>query len=162
MVSKRTGMVLLVAGGAFYIVGGLAAGFILGGLLAFMGGLSGQSMTTQANTALATYFGWGLFTGVLIIIGGLLVNSPSGRRRKIGGALAIIMALIGIINTLAGLVIGFVLTLVGAIIGLTYKEPEATQEAQVTIEKVKVRCPSCGHLNEETATFCQSCGAKLK
>lgn len=160
MVSKRTGMALLIAGGAFYIVGGLAAGFILGGLIAFTGGLSGRSMTTEANTALTTYFGWGLFTGVLIIIGGLLVNSPSGRRRKIGGALAIIMALIGIINTIAGLVIGFVLTLVGAIVGLTYKEPEATP--QVTSEKVKVRCQSCGHLNEETATFCQSCGAKLK
>ncbi len=156
-------MVLLIAGGAFYIVGGLTAGFILGGLIAFMGGLSGQSMTTEANTALATYLGIGLFTGILIIIGGLLVNSPSGTRRKIGGALAIIMALIGIINTMAGLVVGFVLTLVGAIVGLTYKEPEATQQAQqVTIEKVKVRCQSCGHLNEETATFCQGCGAKLK
>jgi hypothetical protein len=153
-------MILLITGGAFYIVGGLAAGFILGGLIAFTGGLAGTSRIAEANAAVATYFGWGLSTGVLIIIGGLLVNSPSGKRRKIGGALAIIMALIGIINTLAGLAIGFVLTLVGAIIGLTYKEPEATQ--QVTSEKIKVRCQSCGHLNEETATFCQSCGAKLK
>jgi hypothetical protein len=110
MVSKRTAMALIIAGGAFYIVGGLAAGFVLGGLIAFAGGLAGKSTTNEANTALATYLGWGLFTGIPIIIGGILVNSTSGKRRKIGGALAIVMALIGIINTFAGLAIGFVLT----------------------------------------------------
>jgi hypothetical protein len=160
LVSKRTAMALLIAGGAFYIVGGLTAGVVLGGLIAFAGGLTGKSTTSEAYTALATYFGWGLFTGIPIIIGGVLVNSNSGKRRKVGGALAIAMAVIGIINTFAGLVVGFVLALVGAIVGLTYKEPAVS--APTITEKIKVRCPNCGNLNEETAQFCQACGAKLR
>jgi hypothetical protein len=161
LVSKRTAMALLIAGGAFYIVGGLAAGTILAALVAFGSGLAGTSGTTQENAALATFFGWGLFTGIPIIIGGILVNSTSSKLRKIGGALAIVMALVGIINTIAGLIIGFVLTLVGSIVGFTYKEPEVAQPTPTT-EKIKVRCPACANLNEETAQFCQGCGAKLR
>jgi hypothetical protein len=124
LVSKRIAMGLLIAGGAFYIVGGLAAGFLVGGLIAFSAGLAGRPTPSEANMAMATYLGWGLFTGIPIIIGGLLVNSASGTRRKIGGALAIVMGLVGLINTFAGLAVGFVLTLVGAILGLVYKEPD--------------------------------------
>ena len=157
-------MALLIAGGAFYIVGGIVAGMIVGGLMVFSGALSGQSMTAQASGVLATSIGFGLLTGVLIIIGGVMVNSGSRKVRIIGGVLAITMSVIGLVNTAAGLVIGFVLTLVGAIVGITHKEPEGAPQAarQVTVERVKVRCTSCGHLNEDESTFCRACGAKLK
>lgn len=30
-----------------------------------------------------------------------------------------------------------------------------------TVEVVKVRCPECAHLNDETAKFCEECGHRL-
>lgn len=120
--NKKTCMILMVVGGAFYIIGGLAATFLVAALGGIAVGLTGSpEVARQAQEAMVTAIITGFISGVLIIVGGVLVNSEIRSRRVIGGALGIIGALIGIMNTFAGLLIGLVLTLVGVIGGITYK-----------------------------------------
>lgn len=120
---KRTSMILMVIGGAFYIVGGAVAYFIVATVGGAVVGLTGNTnFAKQTTETMSTVVATGLISGALIIIGGVLVNSESRRNRIVGGVLGILGALIGIINTLAGLIVGLVLTLVGAIGGMTYKE----------------------------------------
>jgi hypothetical protein len=118
---KKTAMILTLVGGIFYVIGGLLAGLVVGGLTAFTGGLTGNPQALQeASNHFATIFGTGLITGIIIIIGSVMINSNSSKLRKVGGIIAIIMALLGIVNTLGGLLIGFILTMVGSIYGITY------------------------------------------
>ncbi|MEM1702942.1 MAG: hypothetical protein QXQ31_02685 [Zestosphaera sp.] len=120
--NKKTCMILMIVGGAFYIVGGFVATLVVGALGGLTAGLTGSpEIAKRAQEAMTAVIATGFISGILIIIGGVLVNSEVRSRRIIGGALGIIGALIGIINTFAGLVIGLVLTLVGAVGGITYK-----------------------------------------
>ncbi|MEM4570463.1 MAG: hypothetical protein QXE66_04050 [Desulfurococcaceae archaeon] len=120
--NKRTCMILMVAGGAFYVAGGFVASLLVGVLGGFAAGLTGSPEVAKwtRETVTAT-IGVGAVSGTLIIIGGLLVNSEVRSRRIVGSALGIIGALIGVANTFAGLIVGLVLTLIGAVGGITYK-----------------------------------------
>ncbi|MEM4873664.1 MAG: hypothetical protein QXY35_09410 [Thermofilaceae archaeon] len=120
--NKRTCMILMVAGGAFYVAGGFVASLLVGVLGGFAAGLTGSPEVAKwTRETVAATIAVGAVSGTLIIIGGVLVNSEVRSRRIVGSALGIIGALIGIANTFAGLIVGLVLTLVGAVGGITYK-----------------------------------------
>jgi len=83
----------------------------------------GESMTTLFNNLL-----WplvdisavvGLVTGVSIIAGGILMQSADHLRRRMGYRLTLLMAIVGFVNTIGGLVFGFILALVGFFLGRT-------------------------------------------
>lgn len=120
--NKRTCMILMVAGGAFYVAGGFVASLLVGVLGGFAAGLTGSPEVAKwTRETVAATIAVGAVSGTLIIIGGVLVNSEVRSRRIVGSALGIIGALIGVANTFAGLIVGLVLTLVGAVGGITYK-----------------------------------------
>jgi hypothetical protein len=130
VVSKTAAMVLTIIGGVFYIMGGFIAGAIVWAALGSLSVLLGSPNPTEvATSALMTSIEVGLFSGIIIIIGGVLIHARSRKVRVIGGVLAIVGMLVGIINTFGGLLIGLILTLLGSIFGFLYKEPEppATQ-----------------------------------
>jgi len=166
MVDKKTAMILTLVGGTFYIVGGLVAGLFAEGLTAFTGGLTGNSNAmNDASGAFATIFAVGLITGIFIIISSLLINSNTSAYRKIGGVLAIIMALIGIIDTVGGLLIGFVMVLAGSIFGLTYHEIKPSQMTvplSVPPSTKQYCCKICGAGVSPNQRYCPQCGRQLE
>lgn len=120
---KRTAMILMVAGGAFYIAGGVVMAYIITVLKGIETGLRGGGSQEDLWTAVTPIIITGFVTGLLIIIGGVLVNSENRRNRVIGGVLGIVMALLGAVNTLGGLIVGILLSIIGSAAGLTYKHP---------------------------------------
>jgi hypothetical protein len=136
VVSKQIAAVLTIIGGVMYLLGGLFETIIYAaeseGPLAFVStpGVSifGSFQASEAapasnglNSTAVVILLLGLVTGICIIVGGALINSESGRRRKVGGILAIVMMGVGAITTLGGFVIGFIFVLTGSVLGLTYK-----------------------------------------
>jgi hypothetical protein len=129
----RTAVILLIAGGAFYIVGGFAAAMLVGAIGAFVGGLGAKGAAAQAQQTATIAIATGLLSGVTIIISAILANTGSKTKVRIGAILAIVFSLIGIINTLGGLLIGLVLVIVGSVLALIWKPEEVrTQSAQAT------------------------------
>lgn len=121
----------------------------------------------------------GLITGALIIFGGWLINSESPGRRKAGAIVAIVMALLGGLTTLGGLVIGFVLACIGVYLALTYKSSGRMviglgPMASVTLGSQDTSsfggpagtgplnyCTKCGSQIRPGSVFCGACGARL-
>ena len=182
MVSKQVGAIFVILGGVFYIFGSFAGAFlsaILSGLsygYSSYYGLSSTSPLSTAGEAALLVFVFGIFSGILIIVGGALINSESPDRRKSGGILAIAMMVIGAIPAVGGLIIGFLFTLVGSVIGLTYKgapeiiigtmpmaAPSVTSGVtEPRVGKAGTRfCIRCGMALHEGATYCGSCGAPV-
>ncbi len=181
MVSKQLGSVLAIIGGVFYIIGSLIGGLAIAGFLAGFYGVARPGSISPFGTfslggfdaaiAIATLFG--LFTGVMIIVGGAMLNSDSPGRRKSGGILAISMMVIGAVPTLGGVGFGFILTLIGGVLGLTYKEglaPVGYPPAQSTPPGVPIPagspmgqkfCTRCGSAIPFGAMFCGNCGAAI-
>ncbi|RFA94878.1 hypothetical protein CGL51_09040 [Pyrobaculum aerophilum] len=118
---KRTAMILMIAGGAFYIAGGVVGAYVIAVLKGVEMGLVGGS-EEEVWAAITPVIATGLVTGLLIVLGGVLVNSESRKNRVIGSILGIVMALLGAINTFGGLIIGIVLAFIGSVAGLTYKQ----------------------------------------
>jgi hypothetical protein len=173
LVSKQVGAVFTILGGAFYIIGALLGTFVfaLFGAIASFSNTSGISTAGVAD-AVAAVFLFGVFTGVLIIVGGVLLNSDSSGRRKSGGILAIAMMVIGAAPTLGGLLIGFVFTLVGTVVGLTYKgepdliigmrpmPPQASVGGSTSRQSLNY-CIKCGSPLHTGSVYCGVCGAEV-
>ncbi|MFZ0700077.1 MAG: DUF6114 domain-containing protein [Thermoplasmata archaeon] len=157
-----------------------AFGFsIAGGVLIFLAGLILAAIATfvsavSHNPGILALGWFGCICGILIIAFAAVFHSrPSFT--KVGGALVIVFAIIGIPFTFGGFVIGFVLALVGGILAIVWKPtpptpaivyataPPTSGMERHTIERqvVKVRCRYCGNLTDEVAGKCASCGAKL-
>lgn len=122
----RSAVISLIAGGAFYVVGGFGAAMVVGVMGAFAGGLGAKGLAAEAQQVATTAIATGLLTGVVIILGAILANTGSKTKVRIGASLAIIFALIGLGNTFGGLLIGLVLVIVGSVLALIWK-PEETQ-----------------------------------
>jgi hypothetical protein len=90
----------------------------------------------------------------------------------------IIFAILGFIigkskgRTLQGLLLGALLGIVGVIIIAVLKSKKETFDNSVSSvpyqniyinnsQSVKVRCPKCSTLAEESSTFCPSCGSRM-
>lgn len=105
----------------------------------------------------------------------LLLKYPSLRK-----ALGFILIIMGILLSISGIgaIIGIPMIIFGAIlffVGQKKQEhvPVQSQQQQnqnqtinniigQTQEKIMIRCPSCGKLNEVNNSFCISCGKNLK
>jgi len=126
LVGKQIAAILTILGGVFYVFGSYFSPDIF---FEFFG-VVGYSPADVVATAALVYgfFAYGLFTAVLIIVGGAFLNSDRASRRKAGGKLALVMLVLRAIPDVAGLFIGFILALLGAGIGLDFKEnsPDTT------------------------------------
>lgn len=120
----RSAVISLIAGGAFYVVGGFAAAMLVGALGALVGGLGAKGVAAQAQQAATAAIATGLLSGVVIILGAILANTGSKTKVRIGAILALIFALIGLGNTFGGLLIGLVLVIVGSVLALIWKTEE--------------------------------------
>ncbi len=104
--TKKVAMILTIAGGVFYIIGGLLG---LGGLFAGIVRI-------------------GLVAGPVIITGGMLVNSNSRKVRVAAGVLAIVGVIFAGVYGCGGLIAGLALTLTGSISGLRFRESNPVQQ----------------------------------
>jgi uncharacterized membrane protein (UPF0136 family) len=121
--SKNIPIYLSVIGGAFYIIGGLVAYFIVISLGGFLSGLNAPGYTEGSVLSEAGFlFAFGAIIGLIIIIVSLtLLRSEKLRNRRIGLIINIIVAILGAINTLGGLLIGLILVIVGSVMAVTKK-----------------------------------------
>jgi len=160
-----------------------------------MGSACASSSTSSSSTTLLSgsgldslgyvVAGFGVFAGIMIIIGGILFRSPLPDRRKIGGILAAVMILLGGLATLGGLVIGFFLAAIGVYLGLTYKasgrgmtfglgpvgsvtlgsnSPVASSGPLTTAPAGPGPlnyCIKCGSQLRPGSVFCGACGARV-
>jgi hypothetical protein len=195
---NSTAVIFTLVGGAFYLVGGALVALLAGDLSSSLNGLSGFSglssfgLTSGSTTVDASGVSdvvylvgaFGIISGALIIVGGVLLQSPYPNRRKAGGILAVVMAFIGALPALGGLFIGFVFTLIGGYLGLTYKAanpnlvvglgpvgsltlgPQRSAVAPGGSVTEAGRgplnyCIKCGSRLRDGAVFCGACGARV-
>ncbi len=182
-----TASVLTIIGGVFYVIGGVvvaAAVGSIGGLFSGSGGLftglpiAGGNSTALSSSGLATIgyavAGFGIISGFLIILGGVLFTSRNPGRRKLGGILTVVMMLLGGLATLGGLVIGFILTSIGAYVGLTSKGGRVAARAGPLGAVIGGQegptgtgggptnyCVRCGSKLKDGAVFCGACGERI-
>ncbi len=69
----------------------------------------------------------GIVSGILVIVGAIMINSGKLRRVKIGGIIAIIFSIASIFAG-GGLFIGLILGLIGGILALIWKPKEAVEK----------------------------------
>lgn len=116
-----TVVILLIVGGAFYIIGGIVAAFVVGALSAVLTGLGAEKATAGAQQAMTAAIATGFISGGAIIVGAVLANTGSKTKVRVGAIVAIVFGIIGIGNTFGGLILGFVLTIAGGILALIWK-----------------------------------------
>lgn len=103
---------------------------------------------------------WLIVLGLpIIIVLALAVAFPAFRK-----ALGIVLMFVGIVVTLLVPFIGWVFGIPTLFIGALFffagrRRMQVVQP--VAPERVKVRCQACKALNDESAKFCVSCGARL-
>jgi hypothetical protein len=196
---NSTAVILTVVGGVFYVIGGALVALLAAALSSTFNGLSltGLSgLTTTATTAptvdttgindlIYAVGGFGIVTGIMIIVGGILLKSESPNRRKAGGILAVVMMFLGALPSLGGLLVGFILTAIGGYMGLTYKATRSNmvvglgpvgsvtlgppmRSGQVTADSPSDAgrgplnyCIKCGSRLRDGAVFCGACGARV-
>lgn len=164
----------------------------LGNLSNFgLGNIPGLNMTTTSTVGISgindlvyAVGSFGILAGVLIIVGGVLLQSETSNRRKAGGILAIVMMFVGALPALGGLLIGFILTAIGGYMGLTYKATRSNLTVglgpvgSITLGQQSAShpaadapseagrgplnyCIKCGSRLRDGAVFCGACGARV-
>ena len=120
MAEKPTAaFVLSLIGGIFVILGALLW-VSIGSVLAFLSLDIGLNATMMGVV--------GLIFGLIMIVGGVMmyVRPP---QHVMWGAIVLILAIVSIPFSFAGLLIGFILGLVGGILGLVFKPAPAMPAA---------------------------------
>lgn len=120
---RSTAAILGAIGGAMYIMGGITAAYIIAVLSGIDAGLSNcQSLAQQGASDVNFALAFGFIMGTIIIALSIgMLRSENKRIRQIGGALVIIVALLGAINTFGGLIVGIILSIAGAVGAMTSK-----------------------------------------
>ncbi|BDC18799.1 hypothetical protein [Acidianus sp. HS-5] len=118
-----TSAILGAIGGAMYIIGGIVAAYAIAALYGFGAGLANsQSLAKEGASDANFLLAFGFVIGIIIIALSVgMLRSQNRKMRQIGGILIIVVALLGAINTLGGLVIGIILSIAGAVGAMTYK-----------------------------------------
>jgi len=182
LAGKQIAAVFTILGGVLYVFGSIVGGFLFGSLLGFASGFGsisnparGFSLANAGAIALGVFV-FGIFAAILIIVGGALLNSDQGPRRKAGGILALVTMVLGAVPDIGGFFIGFVFVLVGSVLGLTYKEtsPDLTIGIAQTNPVYGPQgprtsagtspgqfCIKCGKQLYEGAVFCKYCGSPV-
>lgn len=120
MAEKPTAaFVLSLIGGIIYLL----IGVLVAVVVAFLGSISGLPGFRMAGFAMAGIGGIGLVSGILMIVGAVMMNSSAKSRVQAGSIIVLVFTLVGALFTLGGLLVGFVLALVGSILGLTWRPP---------------------------------------
>ena len=179
----------------FYVIGGLlvvllasSVSSMLNGIGDPFSGLPGYSVpsldTSGVSGLVYLVGGFGILAGVLIIAGGVLLESGNPSRRKAGGIIAVVMVFLGALPTVGGLFIGFVFGLIGGYLGLTYRStrsnftvglgpvgsvtlgPQAGANPSADVPHGAGRgplnyCIKCGSRLRDGAVFCGACGARV-
>jgi hypothetical protein len=180
LVSKQIAAVLTIIGGVFYLFGSVVGSLMSALFSSFSyfrnpSNLTSHSISSSAALAVLVF---GLICGIMMIVGGALINSDESVRRKSGGILALATMVIGAVPDVGGLGIGFFLALVGGVLGLTYKpnEPDIilgmTQESPAPVAAPQPSpyqmsktsggyCIKCGKQLHEGAIFCKYCGSPV-
>jgi hypothetical protein len=111
MAEKPTAaFILSLLGGIFYLLVGIGLAAI-SSVFAFV---------PMAGLAIAAIAGIGLLSGILMIVGAVMMNTSNKSRVRTGSILVLVFTLVGAIFTAGGAVIGFILALIGSILGLTW------------------------------------------
>jgi len=123
-VSERpiAAFVLSLIGGILYLI----AGIILALIGAFIGFLFSVFGAIGPGILISTLLALGLISGIIIIVGSVILFSNKRQNVVAGSILVLVFAIIGGFGTLFGFGIGFILCLIGAIIGLVWKS-DATE-----------------------------------
>jgi len=146
------GIIVLLVGVGYWIVGSLLTFFILG-----IGGIFGI---------------WGIICGIIMIIGGSrMLSFPSSH--ALWGALVLIFSLLSWIS-LGGLFIGFILGFIGGIWGIVWRPsvapaappsqntmPNPQNTAKQSTPASTKNCPNCGATIGANDRFCPTCGKAL-
>ncbi len=80
-----------------------------------MAGFPGVGLAVAAVGAI------GLVSGIVIIIGAIMMNNDNKSKVKTGSILVLVFTIVGALFTVGGFFIGFILGLIGSILGLTWK-----------------------------------------
>jgi len=172
LVSKQVASILTILGGVFYIIGSFFGSVIFAGVFGIVTAFSRTGTVGGFIPTVIMFLIWGSISGATIVVGGALLNSELPLRRKIGGIIAIIAMVVGVIPSLAGFAVGFILTLIGTVVGLTYKEgnPDVvigmkqidpyTASPRRPLNKSRY-CIKCGAILNESAEFCGACGTEV-
>lgn len=111
MAEKPTAaFVLSLIGGIFLILGALVW-FVVGAMFAFFPTL---------GLGFATLGAIGFVLGIIVILGGAMMYMKP-EQHVAWGAIVLILSIVSIPFTFAGIIIGFILTLIGGILGLVFK-----------------------------------------
>ncbi len=157
-------MVLSLIGGIFILLGGAFIAFV-GSIFSGLGGLSGAGVG-GAVTAVGIV---GIIFGIIIILGGIMINS-NPKSHTMWGVIIIILSILSWITAAGGFVIGFILALIGGILAITFKPPMMQPTVGTgmmpgagtpTGSSAMIRCVSCGAMAPAGTMKCPSCGANL-
>lgn len=99
----------------------LIVGLITTAAATVINSLPNVSGISDVRTVLVVVGSLGLISGVIMVIGSMLMNSENRSRVRTGAILVLVFTIIDAIFTAGGFVIGFVLGLVGSILGLFWK-----------------------------------------
>ncbi len=120
MAEKPTAaFVLSLIGGIFVILGALLW-ISIGAFLSFL------SLGIGLNTTMMGVLG--LIFGLIVIVGGVMMYTKP-QQHVMWGAIVLILAIVSIPFSFAGLLIGFILALIGGILGLVFKPAPAVPAA---------------------------------
>lgn len=127
MAEKPTAaFVLSLIGGIIYLLAGIitaVASYLIGSLASF-GGLEAVGIAFAAVGAV------GIVSGVIMVVGAVMMNSSVKSKVRTGAILVLVMMIIGAYFTIGGFVIGFILALIGSVLGLTWKPTETMPPPQ--------------------------------
>jgi hypothetical protein len=104
-------------GGIIYLI----VGIIVAAAAAFIGSIVGVAGYGVGGLAIASVGAIGLVSGILMVVGAVMMNSSNKSKVRTGSVLVLLFTLIGAIFTLGGFLIGFILGLIGSIMGLVWK-----------------------------------------
>ena len=109
--------VLSLIGAVLYLL----VGTILAAVSSLIGGVADMAGYAGIGLGIAALGAVGLLSGVVMIIGSIMMNSSEKGRVRNGSIIVLIFTIVGALFTLGGFGIGFILALIGSILGLTWK-----------------------------------------
>ena len=117
LVSERAtvAFVLSLIAGICYLVVGIL--FALAG--AVVGGVPG-SLVPGLGAVFLVILSIGLISGVLMVVGAVVMRSTDRSRVRTGSVLVLIFTLVGLLFTAGGLIVGSILGIAGSIMGLVW------------------------------------------
>jgi hypothetical protein len=114
------------------------------------------ALVTFFALGIGAVFGlWGVICGVIMVVGGAIMNSRP-QQHWMWGMIVLIFSILSL-GSLGGLFMGFILGLIGGALGMAWR-PSPAEPVQPMNLWV---CPSCGGTANPNASFCPHCGRQM-